>query len=243
MSFSKGSIFRARQSGSASVSRAASPANVTVTDSTVSVFDNNTSKNKVLELTKNDKYCVSKLPALPSVFNENNGEAVFNGYSDHLSNYSLVVASGSIYVWNYKSIDTTPLLFQFPLDKDSLDSKLPLAILTNPSTGNSQDPGLVIINATTGDVKFYESVQHAPALGIINNKQLESNIPIQSRHGEYITLAENVEPAGIMVATSWKRVVLVTIRDFQSKPHLSTHELLSPSKSTTNQAKLKLMMR
>lgn len=233
MSFSKGSIFRARQSGSASVSRAASPANVTVTDSTVSVFDNNTSKNKVLELTKNDKYCVSKLPALPSVFNENNGEAVFNGYSDHLSNYSLVVASGSIYVWNYKSIDTTPLLFQFPLDKDSLDSKLPLAILTNPSTGNSQDPGLVIINATTGDVKFYESVQHAPALGIINNKQLESNIPIQSRHGEYITLAENVEPAGIMVATSWKRVVLVTIRDFQSKPHLSTHELLSPSKSTS----------
>lgn len=216
------SIFKPRQGGVVFPDKP-----VVSADSKISIID--ASKSSPHELTKNDKYCVSSLPALPPVLHNASESSVLNGYTDCRSNHALVVASDAIYVWNYKSTDPSPLCFQFPLEP--LNGALPLAILTSPSNGATDDPGLVIINTETGLVKLYESVQHAPALGLINNKSLETYIDIQSNHGEYITLAENIEPAGIAVATSWKRVVLVTLRDFKGKPLLSKTQLVVPPKS------------
>lgn len=179
----------------------------------------------VVELTKNDKYCVARLPALPAVLDDTT--LILNGYTDNRTRHAVAVGESTIHVWNYRLTDSTPLVYEFPIDPSNV---LPLAILTNPSSG-ARDPGVVIINTELGHVRFYESVQHAPALGIINNKSLEAQIGINARGGEHITLAENVEPAGIVVATSWKRVVLVTIRDFKNKPALLTTELLAPAKS------------
>lgn len=221
MSFNQGSIFKPRQSRPSSAATNGSSQN------NESLVSTNTSG---FELTKNKKYCVSRLPALPSVLETNDSSKFLNGYSDHSSNYSLAIDENAIHVWNYNSTDPAPLSIQFPLDAASNPS-LPLAILTQPSSGTSQDPGLVIIDSATGLVKFYESVQHAPALGLINNKLLELTIPINDKKGEYITLAENVEPAGIVIATSWKRCVLVSLRDFKSKPQLSYIELLGPSRT------------
>ncbi|ODV78061.1 uncharacterized protein CANTADRAFT_54781 [Suhomyces tanzawaensis NRRL Y-17324] len=224
---SSGSIFKPRKS--ALSSRSPTPAASSISFShqnepkTTSHF-----KDTALELTKNENYCISKLPALPAVFERSQGSQLINAYSDHESNYSLVIDEDAIHVWSYKSADHTPLSIQFPIERSSV---IPLAILTKPSSGVSQDPGLVIIDSSSGLVKFYESVQHAPALGLINNKSLELKLDINSQKGEYITLAENVEPAGIVVATSWKRCILVSLRDFKSKPQLSSVELLSNTKS------------
>lgn len=175
----------------------------------------------IIELTKNSKYCVSRLPASPSVLGSDSQDTL-NGYADHFSNYSLVVSDTTINVWSYKSTDATPLSIQFPVTQSSL----PLAILTRPMNATTEDPGLAIIDSTSGHVKFYESVQHAPALGLMNNKLLELTIPLYE--DEYITLAENVEPAGIVVATSLKRCVLLSLKDYLSKPKLSVTELLAP---------------
>lgn len=218
MSINQGSIFKARKTN---VVKEATPESNTSNTSSIG--------STTVELTKNEKYCVSKLPAIPSILTNENESAILNGYSDHISNYSLVVDEKAIHVWNYKSTDPTPLLVQFPLEQSS--SLLPLAILSKPSSGISQDPGLVIINSSTGLVKFYESVQNAPALGLINNKFLELTLDINQKNGEFITLAENVEPAGVVVATSWKRCILITLRDFRSKSHLTAIELLPPSHS------------
>ncbi|CUM52475.1 uncharacterized protein AC631_05032 [Debaryomyces fabryi] len=221
MSFTQGSIFKPRQSSRSPIAdNGIASSNESATGNGKSVF----------ELTKNKKYCVSRLPALPAVLETDSSDNILNGYSDSASNYALVINEKAIHVWNYSSTDTTPLSIQFPLDRSS-ESLLPLAILTRPSSGASQDPGLVIIDSSSGLVKFYESVQHAPALGLINNKLLELTIPLNSNKGEYITLAENVEPAGIVIATSWKRCILISLRDFKSKPQLSYIELLGPSHS------------
>lgn len=224
----QGSIFKARLSRQ-SVS-AATDAHDSFTESSLHddsfVSTNQHPKSTTVELTKNQHYCFSKLPALPLAFES---ETLLNAYSDYNSKYSLVINQDSIHVWSYKSTDPSPLSIQFPLDDSSI---IPLAILTRPSSGSSQDPGLVIINSSSGLVKFYESVQHAPALGLINNKLLELTIPINTAKGEYITLAENVEPAGIVVATSWKRCVLISLRDFKSKPQLYCYELMSGSNSS-----------
>lgn len=130
----------------------------------------------VHELTKNQHYCVSKLPALPSVF-KSQADSFTNAYSDSESNYSLVINEDSIFVWCYKSTDATPLSIEFPIDKSIF--QLPMAILTRPSSGTGQDPGLVILDSVSGLIKFYESVQHAPTLGLINDKSLEIDIPLK----------------------------------------------------------------
>lgn len=180
----------------------------------------------VVELTKNDYYCISKLPALPSVLTRQRGH-VLNGYSDPVSNYAVIVSEEGIFVWPYKSIDAAPLTIEFPL-VDYTNGILPLAIITKPASGAIKDPGIVIINASSGLLRFYESVQHSPALGLINDKNLELTVSIKSDKGEFVTFAENVEPAGIVLVTSWKRVILVSLRDYKSKPSLSALELMSP---------------
>lgn len=180
------------------------------------------------ELTKNEKYCVSRLPALPAVLENASADGFINAYADKLSGYALLVDENSIHVWNYNSTDVTPLSIHFPL-QDTNGFALPLAILTKPLSGTSQDPGLVIINSTTGLAKFYESVHHAPALGLLNSEELELQLPLNIEKGEYITIAENLEPAGIVIATSWKRCLVLSLRDYMSKPHLSYTEILAPS--------------
>lgn len=185
------------------------------------------------ELTKNDKYCVTRLPASPPILSGDNmsesGE-LLNGYCDNITKCALVIGDQTINVWPYKSTDDVPLTFEFPL-QDGNEDTLPLAILTRPTPGATIDPGLVIINSLSGYVRFYESVQHAPALGLINSKLIEATLPIQTSQGEVVTLAENVEPAGVVVATSWKRVVLILLRDFKGAPKLSLVELSAPAKS------------
>lgn len=183
--------------------------------------------NSITELTKNDFYCISKLPALPSILSKS--QTSLSGYSDNISNYSVTVSEEGIFVWSYQSTDISPLVIEFPIDDaEEIDDKiLPLAILTRPL--NNKEPGIVIINGRTGLLKFYKNVQHSPALGLINNKNFEITIPLKCNKGEFITFAENVEPAGIVVVTSWKRVILVSLRDYQNKPRLHCLELLKSS--------------
>lgn len=180
------------------------------------------------ELTKTRKYCVSRLPALPSHLNIVDGESC-NGYCDHLSGYFVAAQKSTISVWNYRSADSAPLAYQFPVEDAS--EYPPLAILTRPASATSRDPGIVIVNCTSGNVRFYESVQHAPALGLIHSEASELQLPLQVKRGEYVTMAENLEPAGIVVATSWKRCILISLRNHKSRPQLALHELLAPYNS------------
>lgn len=161
------------------------------------------------ELTKTSHYCVSRLPGAPPA-------APTNGYTDHESHFALITSENAIHVWGYRSTDPTPLSIQFPLDAPGT-----LAILTRPA-GTSQDPGVVVITPS-GKTRFYESVQHAPALGLINNKMWEMTLPLKA--GETVSLAQNVEPRGVAVATSSNRVLLVSLRDAKGKPALTWREI------------------
>lgn len=133
-------------------------------------------------------------------------------------------------MWSYKLTDSIPLSIEFPIDKSRF--KLPMAILTRPSSGTGQDPGLIIIDGISGLVKFYESVQHAPSLGLINDKSLELNLPLKKN--ECIVVAENIEPSGIVIATNFNRCLLISLRDFKSKPQLGYLELLNNQKFYKN---------
>lgn len=182
-------------------------------------------KNSVTELTKNQKYCVSRLPALPAALQSTESYSVLNGYSDGTTSHAMVTTPNAMHVWNYKSLDQTPLSIQFPIDTEDNSDLLPFGIITSPASGTNEDPGIVIISPGSGTVKFFSSVQNAPTIGLVNDKLLEITLPLAIDKGEYITLAENIEPAGIAVATSAKRCILIKLRDFKSKPKLGYTDL------------------
>lgn len=187
------------------------------------------------ELTKNENYCVSRLPAVPPLLESNRMSDgpldIVIGYADNSTNFALAIGEKVINVWPYRSTDETPITFEFPIDEYTSDNELaPLAILTAPSLGSSMDPGLVIIGSSSGKVRFYESVQHAPAIGLISPQNIECKIPLHS--GEYINLSENIDSAGVVVATTWKRAFLVCLRDSKGKPNLSVIEMVGVSKAS-----------
>lgn len=182
------------------------------------------------ELTKNDRYCVTRLPALPPILGRDRmdyeDDTDFNGYTDNATRCAVVVNNRAIDVWAYTLSDEDPLTYEFPVEQD--EGAAALAILTAPASKAAVDPGIVLINPTSGHVTFYESVQHAPALGLMHGGHSEARLPISERLGELVVSAENVEPAGIVVATSWKRVLLVSLRDANLEVRVSVLELCGP---------------
>lgn len=182
------------------------------------------------ELTKNDRYCVTRLPALPPILGRDRmdyeDDTDFNGYTDNATRCAVVVNNHAIDVWAYTLSDEDPLTYEFPVEQD--EGAAALAILTAPASKVASDPGIVLINPTSGHVTFYESVQHAPALGIMHSGHSEARLPISERLGELVVAAENVEPAGIVVATSWKRVLLISLRDANLEVCVSVLELCGP---------------
>lgn len=194
-----------------------------VTEKKLSLTEKNVSY--IQELTKNDHYCVSKLPGYPKPLTTTK---VLNGYTDNISEYSVAVSEDGIFVWAYKSTDSSPVAIEFPFE-DGSSTVLPLATLISTSDGSTKDPGIVIVNASTGILKCYDSVQHSPALGLISDKNLDIDLHIDHKQGEFVTLVENVEPAGVVVVTSWKRVLLVGLNDFRRKSKLSMIEIMKPA--------------
>lgn len=178
------------------------------------------------ELTKNERYCLSKLPA--SLPLENTQNQFLSGFSDHKTNYSILITEKNVYVWYYQSTDTVPLYINFSSKEIFKTSVKLLAILVSSSNGSIYDPGILIIDSYLGHLKYYESIQHAPALGLINN-ELKMIIPLNTKKNEYITTSKNVEPAGVIIVTSLKRFFLVILKDNIGKPKLSYIELLTLS--------------
>lgn len=142
-----------------------------------------------------------------------------SAYADAATRCAVVVSPAAIHVWRYNSTDTNPLTFEFPVDAPHV------AIVTCPLPG-AADPGLVTVNSVTGAATFYESLHHAPALGLIRAAASETTVPLHLTQGEFIVAAEPAEPAGVVVLTLWHRVFMIVLRDAAGMPRLATVELV-----------------
>ena len=88
--------------------------------------------------------------------------------------------------------------------------------------------GVCIIERTTGRIVYYEDLES------INNlsSQLSSSLAhvvdlkLRSDKNEVVTMALDVEPAGLVVATSLGSLYFVVIRDSMGKPHLEVKQQL-----------------
>lgn len=179
-------------------------------------------KDGVIELTKNAKYCVSKLPATPPVLR--NQSDVLAGFTDQHTCFSLVISAKGAHVWDYSVPDRVPQMYFFPLPVTDKPSNFPvLGTLVSPIAG-SKEPGLVMISPDTGTVSYWEGVGGAIANDLLHKKKNISHT-VKLYASEVIEMIQNVEPAGIVASTSSGRLILITFRDSTGKPRLNSETM------------------
>ncbi|KAK9371379.1 Non-repetitive/WGA-negative nucleoporin C-terminal-domain-containing protein [Lipomyces kononenkoae] len=175
--------------------------------------ETNRARESVMEYTKNAKYCALKLPAVPNILKVKNDES-FTGFIDYATESALLVTPTTAYVWKYSSPDRIPTAISFPISNAT--GAQPLGVLVSPSAG-STEPGLVLVNPTTGHLTYWDAVGGALAEGLLHRKKgMETTIQLyQSETLEYL---QNIEPAGVILATSTGRFALVALHDGSGRP-------------------------
>jgi nuclear pore complex protein Nup133 len=173
-------------------------------------------KEGIVELTKNTKYAVLQLPAVPSVLRTPE-EQVYEGAADQNTGHALVITPNTTYVWNYTSPEHVPSAIPFVYPESPKGTQ---SLLVSPSSG-SKEPGLVTVVSDSGLCTYWEAVGRAVADGLLHRrKSIEHTISLYS--GEVIENFEAIEPAGIIATTSSGRFIFVTLRDQFGKPHVSS---------------------
>lgn len=173
-------------------------------------------KSGLIELTKNSKYCVLKVPSTPVVLKNSSQHDYLTGTTDDLTSYSLIVSDKGAYVWKYITSDEIPQVYFFEAPQGS--SFPPLGTLVSPIAG-VKEPGLITIGSETGVITYWESVGSAVANELLQKKKSITK-HIRLYGSERIEVISNIEPAGIVASTNTGRFILITYRDGTGKPTL-----------------------
>ena len=140
--------------------------------------------------------------------------ARINGTTSGETSYALISSPESVYVWNYVTSYSDPVVLTFPIR-----SKEPsLASLVSPNAG-SQEPGLILVKPSSGQIAYWDAVGSAVAEGLIQRAGVQTTIPLMQ--DETITYLCNAEPAGFVVSTSRGALYNISVRDSEGRPHLS----------------------
>lgn len=175
------------------------------------------------ELTRNSRYVVSKMAATPTALSGTSEDQLLTASTDEGSSHGVLTSGENVFTWNYNSVDTIPNTIQLP-SIPSNNGFPPLVLLVSPSAG-SNEPGIVTINTHTGNIRFYENVEVVSSIGLLqHHKGIENIIKLHDK--EVITIAENIEPAGVLLSTNQGRVILLGLRDFAGKPNIRTIDII-----------------
>lgn len=184
-------------------------------------------------LTENEKYSVESVKLdLLALLGE---ESKLVGFIDSFSGKAMINDNEHLYIWNYHEWKQSAYN-KLPLNlTDGQDDIPPICLLTWPATMDTLDTdtscwGICIIYRQSGKIFFYED------LSSINNlySQLSQNMAHVldlklSNSNEFITSAISVEPSGIVLATSFGRVLFITIRDSMGHPRIQLKQQLIKS--------------
>ena len=142
------------------------------------------------------------------------------------------MAHANAYVWNYSSTSTSPLAKSVRLPNPAKsDDPLPLGAIVQ--SGSQCEPGLLLINARSGKVTYYENLNNADALSSLAHRRsaIEGLMGLYS--GETVVNIENAHFAGFVVTTSNNRVAQLQLKDSQSRPFVNVHYLQTRKRSTS----------
>ncbi|KOS20197.1 Nucleoporin [Escovopsis weberi] len=180
-----------------------------------------------LILTSNNAYTVSKLPALPDrLRNDWSGPQHANVFSS--CGYALTLTPTHAIVWPYNSTSQSPETFTFTIPGPSRPTDaLPVGCLVTPSA-SSNEPGLVVVTASTGKVVFWESISSAATFAFIKKDRLGVEYTIYGiSSGERVVDITNAESAGFILTFNTGRLAHMSVRDSHGRPSISVQFLRS----------------
>lgn len=187
--------------------------------------------NEVL-LTESSNYVVTKLA--PSLCVLSGDREDINGCVDTYSGNALYNDTDNLYVWRYDSSQRNATFMRIPLHEEHESVCLaPKCCFTWPSTGDDIDhkkcAGILIINRVSGVAKLYEDISTINNVSALISKKHEISLDLKFNDKEYVVDVVNAEPSGILVSTTFGRLLLITIRDRSGKPCLQLKQQLIKS--------------
>ncbi|KAK8218812.1 Non-repetitive/WGA-negative nucleoporin C-terminal-domain-containing protein [Phyllosticta capitalensis] len=182
-------------------------------------------------LTKSSNYTFKQLPSLPERLRQNPHEA-HRTFALSSSPYAVAFTHEYAYVWDYTSptasTGSTHTL-QLPFQSRRSD---PLPVGSVVNTGPTGDLGLVVINSTSGEIKFWENVDSAESLSLFQQRRQGIEGSIGSMlSGEFVVDLVDAEQAGFILVFSTGRVAQLRVRDSQGRPQIAVQFLRSASQN------------
>lgn len=196
-------------------------------------FDN------VKVLTENDKYVVKRLtPDLSSLPIHNDK---LESSIDTFLGKASVNDVDYLYIWDYQSNQRDVNFCRIPLHEDfAVLNSPPICLFTHPSAVDDSTQmfldgsagssgGVCIIHTKNGQFIYYEDIDSINNLHLQLSKNKAHFLQLNLKDNEIITQAINCEPAGIVIATSFGRLLFVSIRDATGRPHVQLKQQLIKS--------------
>lgn len=186
-------------------------------------------------LTENEKYIIERIPTSEQF--ESLKPSNCNGLVDVISNTALINDKENLYIWDYTSRHTNYKKIPLPVDSLSATCLLTWPITMDDTTtqlfkesgAHVINNGVCIINKQTGIITYYQDIESINNLYTQLSRSLAHVLDVNLGRNEVITLTLNVEPSGLLVATSHGRVLYITLRDHMGKPKIQLKQQLIKS--------------
>lgn len=185
---------------------------------------NHTRYDNAKVLTENEKYIVKRLaPDLSSLPIAENNQ--LEGLVDTKCGKALVNDTDFLYIWDYQSCQKDAEFCKIPLHEEyAVLNTPPKCLFTWPaamddstqmflesSAGSSG--GVCIIQRKNSKLIYFEDIDSVNNLNSKLSKSKAHVLDLKLKDNESVTMAINCEPAGIVISTSFGRLLFVTLRD------------------------------
>ncbi|KAG7880183.1 hypothetical protein KL905_002852 [Ogataea polymorpha] len=175
---------------------------------------------RLVETVRTDSFVISRYPCeLPQLKTD---ETICYGSLDSATEKAVLVTSERILIYNYKSGDIHPIFIEFSYEKNE-QGILPQVKLFPNSTNN--DTSVVIVDSVTGQIRYIESLSLAPSLDIFDGVQTTT---VKLSGSEIVTIVEYFAGVGLVIATSNRRVLTLSVNDHLGKTRFVVNDVYAP---------------
>ncbi|QPG75039.1 hypothetical protein FOA43_002379 [Brettanomyces nanus] len=149
------------------------------------------------------------------------GEKILFCDSYPLINASILISNRHIYVYSANNDDFSSYTLKFEYTKNEFGILPQVQLITNLATPSQ--PDLIIVDCITGIVRYIEALKLIPSLSILQN---EHTLQLKLSRGELFTLTEYNEDVGLVLATNYRKVICVSLKDQFGRIQLSQDEII-----------------
>ncbi|KAG7794477.1 hypothetical protein KL929_005043 [Ogataea haglerorum] len=175
---------------------------------------------RLIETVHTDSFVISRYPCeLPQLKSD---ETICYGSLDSATGKAVLVTSERILIYNYSSGDIHPVCFEFSYEKNEHGILPQVKLFPNSS---NKDTSVVIVDSFTGVVRYVESLSLSPSLEIFDGVQTTT---VKLSANEIVTIVDFFVGIGLVIATSHRRVLTLSVRDHLGKAKFILNDVYAP---------------